>query len=239
MPRKAFDRVGHIKLFNTLPAHSVYPIIIRVLYNMYTNSDMQVRWKSECVAFNEWCKAWRLPVSYAIYVVPGWIIQKLKHSGTGCHIGRTYCGVFGYVDDLAIVSHIRFGLRHIIEIYEEYASEMDLLFNPKQSKLLCYNMLLDVKHVVYLCDAIVDVVDSEMYLGNKLYNHIYKTQIDQLVCDFERRSNRIIRNFSMCDSFTLKQGSETYGSQARCGSFDDCIWLADKIGVLAGALPIG
>ena len=36
----------------------------------------------------------------------------------------------------------------------------------KKSKLLCYNMLLDVKPVVYLCDAIVDVVDSELYLGN-------------------------------------------------------------------------
>ena len=33
-----------------------------------------------------------------------------------------------------------------------------------------YNMLLDVTPI---CDAIVDVVDSEMYLGNKLYNNIY------------------------------------------------------------------
>ena len=65
-------------------------------------------------------------------------------------------------------------------------------------------MLLDVKPVVYLCDAIVDVVDSEMYLGNKLYNNIYKTKIDELVCDFERRSNHIIHTFSMCDSLTLK-----------------------------------
>ena len=68
---------------------------------------------------------------------------------------------------------------------------MDLLFNQKKSKLLCYNMLLDVKPVVYLCDAIVDVLDSEMYLGNKLYNNIYKTQIYELVCDFERRSNQL------------------------------------------------
>ena len=62
-------------------------------------------------------------------------------------------------------------------------------------------MLLDVKPVVYLCDAIVDVVDSEMFLGNKLYNNIYKTKIDELVCDFKRRSNHIIHKFSMCDSF--------------------------------------
>ena len=31
-------------------------------------------------------------------------------------------------------------------------------------------MLLDVNTVVYLCDVIVDFVDGEMYLGNKLYN---------------------------------------------------------------------
>ena len=44
---KAFDRVSYIKLFNILQAHGVCPLIIRVQYNMYTNSDMQVRWKSE------------------------------------------------------------------------------------------------------------------------------------------------------------------------------------------------
>ena len=99
------------------------------------------------------------------------LIQKLKHNGIGCHTGRTYCGVFGYADDLAIVSPTLFGQRQMIEIYEEYVLGRDLLFNPKKSKLLCYNMVLDVKHV-YLCDAIVDVVDSEINLGNKLYNII-------------------------------------------------------------------
>ena len=74
-----------------------------------------------------------------------------------------------------------------------------------------------MKPVVYLCDAIVDVVDSEMYLGNKLYNNIYKTQIDELVCDFERRSNHIIHTFYMCDSFTLKHIFSTY-----CESFYGC-----------------
>ena len=33
-----------------------------------------------------------------------------------------------------------------------------------------------MKHIVYLCDAIIDVVDSEMYLGNKLYNNIIYTK---------------------------------------------------------------
>ena len=85
-----------------------------------------------------------------------------------------------------------------------------LIIQPKKSKLLCDNMLLDVKPVVVLCDAIIDVVDSEMYLGNQLYNNIYKTKIDEHVCDFESRGNQIINKVSMCDSFTLKHIFSTY-----------------------------
>ena len=40
--------------------------------------------------------------------------------------------IFGYDNDLAIVSHTLFGLRQIIESCEEYASEMDFLLNPKK-----------------------------------------------------------------------------------------------------------
>ena len=213
MPRRLLI-VLVILNYSILYKPTVYVLlIIRVLYNMYTNSDMQVRWKSELsnvftlmnVVKQGGCLS---PMLFTLYL--DGLIQKLKQSGIGCHIGRTYCGVFGYADDLAIVSPTLLGLRQMIEICEEYASEMDLLFNPKKSKLLCYNMLLDVKPVVYLCDAIVDVVHSEMYLGNKLYNNIYKTKIDELVCDF-------IHTFSMCDSFTLKHIFSTY-----CESFNGC-----------------
>ena len=47
-------------------------------------------------------------------------------------------------------------------------------------------------------------------LGNTLYNNIYKTKIDEIVCDFERRSNHIIKKKSMCDSFTLEHKFSTY-----------------------------
>ena len=68
------------------------------------------------------------------------LIQKLKHSGIGCYIGRTYCGGFGYADDLPIVSPTLFGIRQIIEICDEYASELDLLFNNKSLNyvIICY-----------------------------------------------------------------------------------------------------
>ena len=85
---------------------------------------MEVR-TFKCISLNERCEAGRVLVSYAIYVVLDGLIQKLKHSDIGCHMGRTYCGVFGYADDMAIVSPTLFGLRQMIEICKEYASEMD------------------------------------------------------------------------------------------------------------------
>ena len=93
---KAFDRVSHIKLFNTLQAH------------MYTNSDTQVRWKSELSNVFPLMNGVKQggcmsPMLFTLYL--DGLIQKLKHSGIGCHIGRTYCGVFGYADDLAIITH--------------------------------------------------------------------------------------------------------------------------------------
>ena len=41
---KAFDRVCHIKWFHILHTYGVCLLILRVLYNIYTNSEMQVRW---------------------------------------------------------------------------------------------------------------------------------------------------------------------------------------------------
>ena len=103
---KAFDRVSHIKLFNTLEVHGVCLLTIRVLYNIYTNSDMQVRWKSEhsnvFPLMNGVKQGGYLPpILFTLYL--DGLIPKVKHSGIGCHIGRIYCGVFGYADDLAIV----------------------------------------------------------------------------------------------------------------------------------------
>ena len=58
------------------------------------------------------------PLLFKLYL--DGLIQKLNHSGIGCPIGITYCLlVFGYADDLTIVSPTLFGLRQIIENCEE------------------------------------------------------------------------------------------------------------------------
>ena len=69
--------------------------------------------------------------------------------------------------------------------------------------------------------------------------------------DCSRRGSHLVEPLCYgvvyCSAVTVEQGSGMYGSRTRCGTFDDCIWLADKIRVLnfkspiflVEALPIG
>ena len=60
------------------------------------------------------------------------LIGRLEAKGTECFIGRRYFGVFGYTDDLAMVSPTIHCLREIIKICEDYACQFDIMFNPKK-----------------------------------------------------------------------------------------------------------
>ena len=46
-----------------------------------------------------------------LYLSYNSLLQKLKESGIGCHLGRPFAGAFGYADDLALVSPSLSGLR--------------------------------------------------------------------------------------------------------------------------------
>ena len=97
---------------------------------MYTNSEMQVRWRSELSSAFPLDNGVRQggclsPILFIIYL--DGLMQRLK-LGIDCHIGRAYCGVFGYADDLALVSPTLFGLSQMIKICEECAIAFDILF---------------------------------------------------------------------------------------------------------------
>ena len=71
-------------------------------------------------------------------------------------------------------------------------------------KLVCYDLLsyLFAILAVTLCGTIVNIVDTEKHLGNKLFDNIYKRHMKVLIGVFYRHSNAIIANFDICDSQT-------------------------------------
>ena len=49
----------------------------------------------------------------------------------------------------------------------------------------------------------MEILSNGKYLGNKLFNNIYKRDMSEFVGNSYKSSNPVIDNFSMCDSLTL------------------------------------
>ena len=75
-----------------------------------------------------------------------------------------------------------------------------ILFNPIKSKLMCFN----VKHedfVLYLFSQPVKLVEHETYLGNDIVSDIFDRSISHTGHTFYQKSNHVISDFRMLDSF--------------------------------------
>ena len=138
--------------------------------------------------------------------------------------------VTGYADDLALVCPTLYGLNEMIAVCEKFASKFNIMFNQKKSKLMCFNVSLENKPVIKLYNQLVDVVDSEVYLGTKIFTKVYEKPIDELVCDFQRRSNHIGHNFKMCDSQKL---CHIFSSHCSHPSFNYSMSYMSKIFLLS------
>ena len=73
-----------------------------------------------------------------------------------------------------------YSLRKMIRICEKYAGRFRIIYclilvNP--IKLLCYNLSTDSILCIKLCGEIVEIVNNEKHLDNKLFNNIFITEI--------------------------------------------------------------
>ena len=76
----------HSTLFKILREHNVCPTILYLLYNMYTHSEMQVRWKDNLsipFALNNGVKQGGVlsPIVFTLYI--NGLLERLKSSGLG------------------------------------------------------------------------------------------------------------------------------------------------------------
>ena len=111
---------------------------------------MQVRWKynlSIPFALNNGVKQDEVLSPILFYLYINGLLERLKSSELGCHIGRMFAGAFGYADDIAIAAPSICCMRQMILICEQYAKEHEIRFNPIKSKLLCHNLISDLYHL--------------------------------------------------------------------------------------------
>ena len=219
---KAFDRVAYVKLFRKLIKRGLNPYIVRFLLNMYTQQSIRVKWNgaySESFNVSNGVRQGGIisPLLFIMYIDE--LICKLKLMGIGCHIGRYFCGLLGFADDIMLLCPTLDGLRKMIRVCEDYANDHSILFNGSKSKLLIFGEYRNQVHIVVNGES-VPTCNEAVYLGipiNTKYEKKFEF-VDIGSAKFNRQFNFFNAIYKSCYT-TVKQNlfmqhcGSLYGSQ--------------------------
>ena len=126
---KAFDRVDHIKLFKILSKKGVCPTLPKLLFNMYSQQTMSVRWDkvvSQPFKAGNGVKQGGVlsPILFTLYLDV--LMDMLKSSGFGCYVGNVFVGALEYADDIVLLAPSRFALGKLLILF--FLSYISLIY---------------------------------------------------------------------------------------------------------------
>ena len=107
---KAFDKVNFDKLFIKLLDRDLPSVFLRLILYIYQNQSCYIRWNSErsssfSVKNGVRQGAILSPSLFCVYLDT--LLASLRASGLGCHLGGSFCGAFGYADDVTLLAPAR------------------------------------------------------------------------------------------------------------------------------------
>ena len=76
------------------------------------------------------------PILFAVYT--DGLLERLKNTGVGCHMGNRFVGALAYADDITLLAPCKSVFSILISVCENYAAEYDIMFNGDKSKLLFF-----------------------------------------------------------------------------------------------------
>ena len=176
---KAFDKVGFSQLFRKLIDRKIPFIFLRLLLYIYRKQTCYVRWnsvKSECFKVRNGVRQGAIisPTLFCVYLDT--LLQNLRNSGFGCHVGNIFMGAFGYADYIILLAPTRHALQLMLKICEKFAKSHDMLFStdirPEKSKTKCLyfteNQVKPEPQKVILNGDPLPWVPHGKHLGNEL-----------------------------------------------------------------------
>ena len=134
------------------------------------------------------------PLLFAIYTDS--LLKRLEEPGVRCHMGGHFTGALAYADDIALLSPSMSGLRTLSKVSEKYATEFDVTFNGKKSRLLFFRGRECVfsNLNMYVCGQLVDMCDSATHSGHFIASTDKKSIVKSAKSCFWRSFNMLAVN---------------------------------------------
>ena len=211
---KAFDRVDFNKLFLVLEKRGINPLYTRLLFYMYVNQHIRIRYNGTCSEFFNVSNGVKQggvisPTLFTCYI--DGMLEELKESRVGCFMGHEYLGCVSYADDLVLLAPNITALKNMIHICENYADEYKIKFNGSKSKLLVFDKYAPQSTIaVSVSGEPVEHVTSLKYLGHSLLDNRQDPHIHYVRRDFIRKVNSFLADFSSISSNTKFDLFNTY-----------------------------
>jgi hypothetical protein len=215
---KAFDKVNYGKLFQLLLDKGVPSLIIRLLFENYTDQEIYVKWgRSVSGSFNakNGVKQGSIlsPTLFTIYMDV--LLCKLNEHDIGCHIGDKFYGALAYADDLILLCPSVKGLQSMINQCEIFGTEISVTFNDRKTECIKFGNIIKDFPSLYMSGNQLQWRKQVKHLGNILSSDMtdasdisYKRGI------FYGNINKLIANLGSIPSSTLDMLFQSY-----CASF--------------------
>jgi hypothetical protein len=171
---------------------------------MYTNQIVRVSWSdytSSTFKVSNGVKQGGVlsPILFAVYIDE--LLNYLKESKVGCHIGLLFLGALSYADDIILLAPTRKALYKMLSVANEFSDEYNVMFNPDKCKLMVYENNPGVNEPIFFNNTTVQSTPYECHLGNLIGPALKDAQVRQSVSELYGRTNVMLAQFKHAFSF--------------------------------------
>ena len=174
---KAFDKVLHYGLFYKMLSRGVSGMFVKILIYWYSHLQSAILWNS---VLGESFKVFSgvrqggvlSPYLFALYIND--LIDDVKNSGYGIHIGSVFIGCILYADDILLLSGSCTGLQQMVDICAKYGKTWDICFNSSKSHCITFGGCCSISTPISLNNVKLKRVPKLKYLGCYFYERSCK-----------------------------------------------------------------